>query len=77
MCKEVEKQIDVIIRNKVDIVDTSEGNPLLFTSRLIQHNIKVVHVVSSSRFARKAEAEGCDAVIAEGFEAGEAWRMPL
>lgn len=68
--KEVEKQIDVIIRNKVDIVVTSAGNPSLFTARLKQHNIKVVHVVGSSRFAQKAEVAGCDAVIAEGFEAG-------
>ncbi|KAA9041400.1 nitronate monooxygenase [Ginsengibacter hankyongi] len=66
----VEKQIDIIIRNKVQIVVTSAGNPATFTPLLKQHGIKVVHVVSSSRFAKKAEAAGCDAVIAEGFEAG-------
>ena len=66
----VEKQIDIIIRNKVQIVVTSAGNPSIFTQFLKQHGIKVMHVVSSSRFAKKAEAAGCDAVIAEGFEAG-------
>lgn len=66
----VEKQINIIIRNKVQIVVTSAGNPSIFTQLLKQHGIKVMHVVSSSRFAKKAEAAGCDAVIAEGFEAG-------
>src|SRR5674476_295186 len=66
----VEKQIDIIIRNKVQIVVTSAGNPSTFTQFLKQHGIKVMHVVSSSRFAKKAESAGCDAVIAEGFEAG-------
>ena len=67
---EVDKQIEVIIHNKVNIVVTSAGNPSIFTARLKQHDIKVVHVVSSSHFAQKAESAGCDAVIAEGFEAG-------
>src|SRR5674476_231099 len=66
----VEKQIDIIIRNKVQIVVTSAGNPSTFTQFLKQHGIKVMHVVSSSRFAKKTESAGCDAVIAEGFEAG-------
>jgi enoyl-[acyl-carrier protein] reductase II len=66
----VEKQIGIIIRNKVQIVVTSAGNPSTFTQFLKQHGIKVMHVVSSSRFAKKAESAGCDAVIAEGFEAG-------
>ena len=66
----VEKQIDVIISNKVEIVITSAGNPASFTPFLKQQGIKVMHVVSSSRFAKKAESSGCDAVIAEGFEAG-------
>jgi enoyl-[acyl-carrier protein] reductase II len=66
----VEKQIDIIIRNKVQIVVTSAGNPAAFTQFLKQHDIKVMHVISSSRFARKAESAGCDAIIAEGFEAG-------
>jgi enoyl-[acyl-carrier protein] reductase II len=66
----VEKQIDIILRNKVQIVVTSAGNPATFTQSLKQHGINVMHVVSSSRFAKKAESAGCDAVIAEGFEAG-------
>jgi enoyl-[acyl-carrier protein] reductase II len=66
----VNKQIEVIIRNKVEIVVTSAGNPATFTQLLKENRIKVMHVVSSSRFAKKAEAAGCDAVIAEGFEAG-------
>lgn len=66
----VEEQIDIIIRTKVPIVVTSAGNPSTFTPLLKQHGIKVIHVVSSSRFAKKAASSGCDAVIAEGFEAG-------
>jgi enoyl-[acyl-carrier protein] reductase II len=66
----IDQQIEIIIRNKVAVVVTSAGNPLTFTGNLKQHGIKVMHVVSSSRFAKKAEQAGCDAVIAEGFEAG-------
>ena len=66
----VEKQIQIIIDEKVPVVFTSAGNPSTWTKHLKQHNITVVHVVSSSRFARKAEEAGCDAVVAEGFEAG-------
>ena len=66
----VDEQIDIIIRNKVPVVVTSAGNPATFTAHLKQQGIIVMHVVSSSRFARKAELAGCDAVIAEGFEAG-------
>ena len=66
----VEKQFDIIIRNKVQIVVTSAGNPATFTQFLKRHGIKVIHVVSSGRFAKKAESAGCDAVVAEGFEAG-------
>jgi enoyl-[acyl-carrier protein] reductase II len=66
----VEKQMDVIIRNKVEIVITSAGNPAIFTPILKRHGIKAMHVVSSSRFAKNAASAGCDAVIAEGFEAG-------
>jgi enoyl-[acyl-carrier protein] reductase II len=67
---DVEKQIEVIIKNKINIVVTSAGNPSTYTPYLKEHGITVVHVVSSSRFAMKAAAAGCDAVIAEGFEAG-------
>ena len=66
----IDKQIEIILRNKVEVVVTSAGNPSTFTKHLKQHGIKVMHVVSSSRFAKKAELAGCDAVIAEGFEAG-------
>ncbi|MEO8859902.1 MAG: nitronate monooxygenase [Ginsengibacter sp.] len=66
----IEEQIELIIRHEVKIVVTSAGNPSTYTQHLRQHGITVVHVVSSGRFAKKAEAAGCDAIIAEGFEAG-------
>lgn len=67
---DIEKHIQTIIEEKVPIVFTSAGNPKTWTSILKQEGIKVVHVVSSSKFAIKAEEAGCDAVVAEGFEAG-------
>lgn len=67
---DIEKHMQIIIDEKVPIVFTSAGNPKTWTSHLKQHGIKVVHVVSSSKFARKSEEAGCDAVVAEGFEAG-------
>ncbi len=67
---DIEKHIQIIIEEKVPIVFTSAGNPKLFTATLKQHGITVVHVVSSSKFALKAQDAGCDAVVAEGFEAG-------
>ncbi len=67
---DVEKHIQTVIDEDIKIVFTSAGNPKLWTSILKQHNIIVVHVVSSSIFAKKAEDAGCDAVVAEGFEAG-------
>ena len=67
---DIDKHIDIIIEEKVSIVFTSAGNPKTYTSLLKQHGIKVVHVVSSSKFAMKSEEAGCDAVVAEGFEAG-------
>ena len=66
----VEKQMQIIIDEEVPVVFTSAGNPSVWTKQLKQHYITVVHVVSSSRFAKKAEDAGCDAVVAEGFEAG-------
>ncbi len=66
----IDKHIEIIIEEKVPIVFTSAGNPKTFTSLLKQHGITVVHVVSSSKFAIKAQEAGCDAVVAEGFEAG-------
>jgi enoyl-[acyl-carrier protein] reductase II len=64
------EHIEVIVHKKVPIVFTSAGSPEKWTSKLKEHDITVVHVVSSSRFAFKAEQAGCDAVVAEGFEAG-------
>jgi enoyl-[acyl-carrier protein] reductase II len=64
------EHIEVIVQKKVPIVFTSAGSPEKWTSKLKEHDITVVHVVSSSRFAFKAEQAGCDAVVAEGFEAG-------
>ena len=66
----IEQHIQIIIDEKVPIVFTSAGNPKIWTGLLKQHGIKVVHVVSSSKFAVKAQEAGCDAVVAEGFEAG-------
>jgi enoyl-[acyl-carrier protein] reductase II len=67
---DIDKHIDVIMQEEVKIVFTSAGNPAKWTKQLKDHGITVVHVVSSSRFAQKAEQAGCDAVVAEGFEAG-------
>jgi enoyl-[acyl-carrier protein] reductase II len=62
--------MEVVIQEKVPIVFTSAGNPKLWTDRLHENGIKVAHVVSSSKFALKAQQAGVDAVVAEGFEAG-------
>jgi len=67
---DIDKHIAIIIEEKVPIVFTSAGNPKTWTSMLKEHGIKVVHVVSSSKFARKCQEAGVDAVVAEGFEAG-------
>ena len=67
---DIDKHIQIIIEEGVKIVFTSAGNPKTWTSVLKEKGITVVHVVSSSKFARKAEEAGCDAVVAEGFEAG-------
>jgi enoyl-[acyl-carrier protein] reductase II len=67
---DIEKIMDIIIDEGVEIVFTSAGNPKTWTSTLKEKGIKVVHVVSSVKFALKAEAAGVDAVVAEGFEAG-------
>lgn len=67
---DIEKLITIIIEEKVPVVFTSAGNPKTWTALLKQNGIKVVHVVSSSKFALKAEEAGCDAIVAEGFEAG-------
>lgn len=67
---EIEKIIHLILEEKVPIIFTSAGNPATWTSLLKKEKRTVVHVVSSSKFALKAEAAGVDAVVAEGFEAG-------
>ena len=66
----INELIEIIIEEKVPIVFTSAGDPKTWTSTLKKEGIIVVHVVSSSKFAQKAEEAGCDAVVAEGFEAG-------
>ena len=60
----------LILKHRVPIVFTSAGNPATHTSRLKEAGITVVHVVSSTKFAKKAESAGVDAIVAEGFEAG-------
>ncbi|MBB6682716.1 nitronate monooxygenase [Aequorivita sp. 609] len=67
---DIEKIIDIIIEEGVKIVFTSAGNPKTYTSKLKENGITVVHVVSSVKFALKAQEAGVDAVVAEGFEAG-------
>ncbi|MFN5680496.1 MAG: NAD(P)H-dependent flavin oxidoreductase, partial [Flavobacteriia bacterium] len=66
----IEAHIATIIKHKVPIVFTSAGNPKTWTETLKNEGITVVHVVSSVKFALKAQAAGVDAVVAEGFEAG-------
>ncbi|MEY3435641.1 MAG: hypothetical protein RL335_97 [Bacteroidota bacterium] len=67
---DLDKHFQIIVEEGVKIVFTSAGNPKSYTSFLKEKGIMVVHVVSSSKFAQKAEEAGCDAVVAEGFEAG-------
>ena len=66
----IEEHMATIVELKVPIVFTSAGNPKAWTRDLKSHGVKVVHVVSSVKFGRKAQAAGVDAVVAEGFEAG-------
>lgn len=70
MYPEIETIMRIIIDEGVKIVFTSAGNPKTWTATLKEKGIKVAHVVSSSKFARKCEEAGVDAVVAEGFEAG-------
>ena len=67
---DIDKHIATIIKHKVPVVFTSAGNPKTWTAHLKSYGITVVHVVSSVKFAKKAEEAGVDAVVAEGFEAG-------
>lgn len=64
------EHVATILQEKVPIVFTSAGNPHLYTGIFKEAGIRVVHVVGSGKFAAKAEEAGCDAVVAEGFEAG-------
>ncbi len=67
---EIDKIMDIIISEKVEIVFTSAGNPNTWTEILKKAKIKVAHVVANTKFAKKAEEAGVDAIVAEGFEAG-------
>ena len=67
---DIDKIMEIIINEKVEIVFTSAGNPKTWTKHLQEHGIKVVHVVSGVKFALKSQEAGVDAVVAEGFEAG-------
>lgn len=67
---DVESHINTIIEEQVPIAITSAGNPAVWTARLKEAGVTVLHVVASVKFARKAEDAGVDAVVAEGFEAG-------
>lgn len=70
MYPEIERLIEIIIEKGVKIVFTSAGSPKKYTARFHEAGIKVAHVVSSSKFAKKCEEACVDAVVAEGFEAG-------
>ncbi|MFN5149691.1 MAG: NAD(P)H-dependent flavin oxidoreductase [Flavobacteriia bacterium] len=67
---DIERHVETIIKYKVPIVFTSAGNPKIWTALLKAQGITVVHVVSSVKFALKAQEAGVDAIVAEGFEAG-------
>ena len=67
---DIDQQIDIIISEGIKIVFTSAGNPKTWTQQLKDNGITVVHVISNTKFAKKAEEAGVDAVVAEGFEAG-------
>ncbi|HEY0741468.1 MAG TPA: nitronate monooxygenase [Chryseosolibacter sp.] len=67
---DIDKLIQIILEEQVKIVFTSAGNPASWTKLLKNNGLSVVHVVSSVKFAKKAEQAGVDAIVAEGFEAG-------
>jgi len=67
---DIEKIMEVIVEEKVEIVFSSAGNPALWTPFLKSNKVKVVHVIANKKFAKKAEDSGADAIVAEGFEAG-------
>ncbi|MBT8293176.1 MAG: nitronate monooxygenase, partial [Eudoraea sp.] len=67
---DIDKLMEIIVELQVKIVFTSAGNPKTWTKYLKENGVTVVHVVSSVKFALKAQEAGVDAVVAEGFEAG-------
>lgn len=67
---DIDKHMQIIAEEGVKIVFTSAGNPATWTSWLKERGITVVHVVANTKFAKKCEAAGVDAIVAEGFEAG-------
>jgi enoyl-[acyl-carrier protein] reductase II len=67
---DIDKHMDIIISEGVKVVFTSAGNPKTWTSILKSKGITVVHVIANTKFAKKAEEAGVDAIVAEGFEAG-------
>ncbi len=67
---QTEEIMQIIIDEGVKIVITSAGNPKIWTKQLQEKGIKVIHVISNSKFAVKADEAGADAIVAEGFEAG-------
>lgn len=67
---DIDEVMNILIEEGVKIVFTSAGNPKTWTSHLKENGVTVVHVVSSVKFALKAQEAGVDAVVAEGFEAG-------
>ncbi len=67
---DLDKHMEIIIAEKVPVVITSAGNPKVWTQKFKDNGMKVIHVVSNAKFAKKAEDAGVDAIVAEGFEAG-------
>jgi enoyl-[acyl-carrier protein] reductase II len=67
---DIDLLIDILIEEKIEIVFTSAGNPAIWTSKLKEKGMTVVHVIANKKFALKAIAAGVDAIVAEGFEAG-------
>lgn len=67
---DIDKHMNIIVEEGVKIVFTSAGNPATWTAWLKERGITVVHVVANTKFAKKCEAVGVDAIVAEGFEAG-------
>ncbi|HJD53058.1 MAG TPA: nitronate monooxygenase [Candidatus Avibacteroides avistercoris] len=70
MYPQIDEVMDIIVSEGVRIVFTSAGNPKTWTKHLQEHGIKVAHVIASTKFARKCDEAGVDAIVAEGFEAG-------